>query len=135
MGLIVALLVIVFLAYILFKQNKPDNRKVNFNANSLIFNILTIIVICLAVVQSPLFYYYTFGLFSLFAIVPYLFISLILTGILLIPMIKRKKVSTFQKYGVTIAIMIGTLTLFFGSDLIEKIDWELRLNERNLIIE
>lgn len=107
----------------------------NFNSKLQTSNFLTIVTICLAIVQAPIFYYYTFGPFSLFIVVSYLFISLFLTCILLIPLIKRKKVSIIQKYGVIIAVLIGTLSLIFGSDLIEKIDWELRLNERNLIIK
>ena len=135
MGLVVALLVIGILAYILFRRNESDNKKVNSNPKPLIRNIVTIITIGLAIAQAPFFYYYTFGLFSLFVVIPYLFISLTLTGILLTPLIKRKKVSNFQKYGVIVAVVIGTLSLIFGSDLIEKLDWKLRLKERNMIIE
>jgi len=58
-----------------------------------------------------------------------------LTGVLLTPLIKQKKVPNFQKYGVIIAVVIGTSSLIFGSELIEKLDWKLRLKERNLIVQ
>jgi hypothetical protein len=135
MGLVVALIVIGILVYILSRRNKSNSKTLDFNSKSLHIRILTIITIGLAIAQAPIFYYYTFGLFALFVVIPYLFISLILTGVLLTPLIKQKKAPNFQKYGVIIAVVIGTSSLIFGSDLIEKLDWKLRLKERNLIVQ
>ncbi|WP_211209913.1 hypothetical protein [Cyclobacterium marinum] len=41
----------------------------------------------------------------------------------------------FQKIGVILTISIGSLTLFFGEDLIEKLDWHLRKKSREEIIQ
>lgn len=135
MGLVVALFIIGVLAYFLFRQNEFDNKEVYSNPKSLNRNILTIITICLAIVQAPFFYYYTFGLFAIFVVIPYLLISLILTALLLTPIVKGRTVSKFQKYGLIVAILIGTTSFFYGSDFIEKIDWELRIKERTLIVD
>lgn len=133
MGLIIVIVVIVFLAYMLLKQNKSESK--TLNSNPILLNGLTTIIIGLAIAQAPFFYYYTFGPFTFFVVIPYLFISLLLTGIILSQLIRRKKVSNFQKYGVIMAVIIGTTSLIFGSELIEKLDWELRLKERNSIVE
>lgn len=108
MGLVVALIVIGILVYILSRRNESNSKTLDSNSKSLHIRILTIITIGLAIAQAPIFYYYTFGLFALFVVIPYLFISLILTGVLLTPLIKQKKVPNFQKYGVIIAVVIGT---------------------------
>jgi hypothetical protein len=133
MGLMFALIVIGILTYILSRQNKSET--IIQNNNSVLYKVLIITTIGLAIVQAPLFYYYTYGLFALFVVIPYLIISLILTGIILTPLIKRKKVSSFHKYGSISAVLGGAISLIFGSELIENIDWELRLKQRNMIVE
>lgn len=133
MGLIFAIIVIGILTYILSRRERSDNKTLISNVS--IYNVLTIITIGLAIAQAPLFYYYTSGLFTLFVVIPYLIISLTLTTIILTPLIKRKKVSNLQKYGVVVAVLIGIVSLFFGSELIEKLDWKLRFKQRNMIVE
>lgn len=133
MGLILALIVIGVLTYILSRQKKTEI--ITQNNNSVLFNVWTMITVGLAIVQAPLFYYYTFGLFTLFVVIPFLVISLILTSVILTPVIKRKKVSIFHKYGAILAVLLGTISLIYGSELIEKVDWKLRLKQRNLIVE
>ncbi len=135
MEMIIAVLVIYFLTCILifFKQKESADNEIDYK--SPFRKIITIGTIFLAIIQAPFFYYYTTGPLAFFVRLPYLAISLILTGMLLTPLIKRKKISAFQKYGIIVAVVIGTLTLFFGSSSIEKLDWELRQKERNQIIE
>lgn len=91
----------------------------------------------MAIIQAPLFYYYTFGLFSIFIVIPYLIIGLGLTVWLLTVVLKNKnlEITRFQKLGVILTITIGSLTLFFGENIIEKLDWQLRRNSREEIIE
>jgi len=91
----------------------------------------------MAIIQAPLIYYYTYGLFAFFIVIPYLIIGLGLTVWLLTAVLKNKnsEKSKFQKIGVILSISIGSLTLFFGEDLIEKLDWNLRKNSRLEIIE
>lgn len=85
----------------------------------------------MAIIQAPLIYYYTSGLFAFIVLIPYLIMGLALTVWLLTILLKSKNsVKTrFQKIGVILTISIGSLTLFFGEDLIEKLDWHLRKNQ------
>ncbi len=131
MILIITLLIIGLLVLIISLRD----RDIAVENSSNIYRILTVILLYLAILQAPFFYYFTFGLLSLFVIALYLLISLTLTVIVIIPLVKREKNSNFSKYGVVIAILIGSVSLFFGSSFIERLDWELRQKERNLIIE
>jgi len=135
MGLIIALVVVGILVFILSKQKQKSEVVSDSKYNSSVGSTLTIVVICLALIQAPFFYYYTFGLFFIIIGIPYLLISLTLTGILVSPLIKRKKVSAFHKYGVIVAIVIGITSLILSSGIVEKLDWKLRLKERELIVE
>lgn len=102
-----------------------------------LYHILTVFVLTMAIIQAPLVYYYTFGLFAFFIVIPYLIIGLGLTVLLLIVILKNKKseITRFQKLGFILTISIGSFTLFFGEDIIEKLDWEFRQNSRKEIIE
>ncbi len=101
------------------------------------YNILTIFVLIMAIIQAPLIYYYTSGLFAFFIIIPYLIIGLGATVCLLISVLKNKNSEKlkFQKIGLILTISIGSLTLFFGNGIIEKLDWHFRKNSREKIIE
>ena len=134
MGLIAIILVIGIVIVILIKKNQDYKFNKDYS-NSLTYRILTIVIIFLAIIQAPFFYYYTFGLFTFFVVIPYLLFSLTLTLILVYPLIKGKKTTKFHKYGTIFSMLIGTTTLIFGSNYIEKLDWNLRLKERELIIE
>lgn len=102
-----------------------------------IHNILTIFVLTMAIIQAPLIYYYTFGLFAFFIVIPYLIFGLGLTVWLLTVVLKNKnsEITRIQRIGVILTISIGSFTLFFGEDLIEKLDWHFRKNSREEIIE
>lgn len=103
---------------------------------TILYTILTIFVLTMVIIQAPLIYYYTFGLFALFIVVPYLVIGLGLTVWLLIVVLKNKNsaVTRFQKLGVVLTISIGSFTLFFGEEIIEKLDWQFRRNSREEVI-
>ncbi|MCW3789449.1 hypothetical protein [Plebeiibacterium sediminum] len=131
MGLIIVIPVIGIFILILSRQRQEKEVK----STSVVDRIFTIILISLAIFQSPFFYYYTFGLFSIVIVFPYLIIALILTIYLLMPWIQNKGVTKFHKIGLSISIIIGISSLIFGSDLIEKLDWDLRLKERERIVE
>ncbi len=99
------------------------------------YKLLTIILIGLAIIQEPFFFYYTSGMAAIFIIIPFVAIALALTIILLTPWIRRKQISLFHKIGVVISIAIGTIGFFWGSAIIEKLDWDLRFQERQIIVE
>ena len=101
------------------------------------YNILTIFVLTMAIIQAPLFYYYTFGLFAFFIVIPYLIIGLGLTVWLLTVVSKSKnsEITRFQKLGVILTICIGCFTLFFSEEIIEKLDWQFRRDSREEIVE
>jgi len=91
----------------------------------------------MAIIQAPLIYYYTFGLFAFFIVIPYLFVGLGLTIWLLIAVLRNtnSQMTMFHKLGVILTICIGSLSLFFGEDIIEKLDWKFRRNSREEIVQ
>jgi hypothetical protein len=101
------------------------------------YNKLTIVVLIMAIIQAPFFYYYTFGIFAFFVVIPYLFIGLGLTIWLLVAVLKNtnSQMTIFHKLGIVLTISIGSLSLFFGEDIIEKLDWKLRRNSREEIVQ
>lgn len=103
--------------------------------NSKNYKLLTVLILFLSIIQLPLFYYYTFGIFSFFIVVPYLLFSVIITGLLLSPIGIGMKISNFHKYGTFAAIFIGITTLSFGLDNMENLDWKFRLKDREAIVE
>lgn len=96
--------------------------------------IVTTIVLMMAFVQAPLFYYYTYGFFKLILLIPYSLTGLILSVILLKSIIRHKTTNTlYHIIGLIIGVIIGFPTSF-RQDLIEHLDWKLRLAERNKIV-
>lgn len=100
------------------------------------YNILTISILTMAIIQAPLIYYYTYGLFAFFVVTPYLFIGVGLTVWLLIAVLKNinSQMTMFHKIGLIITICVGCLSLFFGEYIIEKVDWKFRRNSREEIV-
>ena len=101
------------------------------------YDILTIFILTMAIIQAPLFYYYTSGFFAIFIAVPYLFVGLVLTIWLFIAVIKNRnsQITLFHKTGIIITTSIGTLSLFFCNNLIENLDWKFRRNSREEIVQ
>lgn len=101
------------------------------------YNLLTIVVLIMAIIQAPFIYYYTFGLFALFIISPYLLIGSSLTIWLSIVTLRNKKtyITLPYKIIVFITILIGSSSFFWGEEIIEKLDWKFRKSTREEIIE
>ncbi len=99
-------------------------------------NILIGINFAFAVLQAPLFYYYTFGLLVFFFIMPFVLVGLVMTIRLLILVINKAKSENiiFRLAVIIMTAVIGTLTLIYGDDYIEKADWKFRRETRNEII-
>lgn len=100
------------------------------------YDVLTVFVLIMAIIQAPLVYYYTSGLFAFFIVIPYLFVGLGLT-IWLLSLVTKKsneQITVFHRIGVFLTIFIGCVSFIFGEDLIEKFDWNLRRNSREEII-
>jgi hypothetical protein len=93
------------------------------------YNILIAIAFIMAIIQAPLVYYYTFGMFD----------TIIGFGLTIFLLVKTFESSNFkskvlQKLVLLSTILIGILPLFFGDDFIENLDWELRRSSRNEIV-
>lgn len=111
------------------------NRNKSFNEKK--YDVLTVFVLIMAIIQAPLAYYYTSGLFAFFIVIPYLFVGLGLT-IWLLSLVTKKsneQITVFHRIGVFLTIFIGCVSFIFGEDLIEKFDWNLRRNSREEIIQ
>jgi hypothetical protein len=93
--------------------------------------ILTTIILVMAVVQLPLFYY---GI-GLLIEVPYRLIGLILTIALLNSLINYR--NTNSRYHIIGLIVIALLAFptHFQRDAMENLDWKLQLNKRSKIVE
>ena len=101
------------------------------------YDVLTVFVLIMAIIQAPLVYYYTSGLFAFFIVIPYLFVGLGLT-IWLLSLVTKKsneQITVFHRIGVFLTIFIGCVSFIFGEDFIEKFDWNLRRNSREEIIQ
>ena len=111
------------------------NRNKSFNEKK--YDVLTVFVLIMAIIQAPLVYYYTSGLFAFFIVIPYLFVGLGLT-IWLLSLVTKKsneQITVFHRIGVFLTIFIGCVSFIFGEDFIEKFDWNLRRNSREEIIQ
>jgi len=96
--------------------------------------ILTTIILLMAVIETPLFYYYTYGLFTIILLIPYSLIGFVLSVILLISVIKYKTTTTaYHICGLIIGIIVGSPSAFKEKKM-EYLDWKLRLNERQQIV-
>jgi len=103
---------------------------------SKIYSILSFFLLFPAIIQAPLFYYYTFGMIAILIIAPYVVFGFGLTIWLLVVMIKKSdQIKRTPKIILGLTFLIGSLTLVFGESLIEKLDWSLRKKEREEIIE
>ena len=102
-----------------------------------LYDILIIVLLIAAIIQTPLFYYYTFGLIRYIFLLLYSLIGLVIT-IWLITVLFRNDDETgtrSQRTGILIVFIVGCFSLFFGESSLEKIDWHLRKETRNEIVE
>jgi len=96
-------------------------------------NIITKVLITIALFQGPFLYYFTFGFFKLFGIICFGLIGLILTMILLINILRHKSSNTkYHIIGIIFSSVIGFATISCWP--IEYLDWTLRKGERNEIV-
>mgnify|MGYP006927961790 FL=1 len=97
--------------------------------------ILGLSVFGLGVLQTPIFYFYTFGLFAILVGVPYMLLGLCLT-ICFFKTIVRSKQHHFPKVFLSLLSVIGALSAL-GGFFIDKedIDWEWRVQEREQIVQ
>jgi len=96
--------------------------------------ILTTIVLVMALIETPLFYYYTYGFFTLILFIPYGLTGLALSIILLKSILKYKSTTTaYHICGLIIGIVVGTPSAFRENKM-EYLDWKLRLDEREQIV-
>ncbi|MDP4268869.1 MAG: hypothetical protein Q8909_01955 [Bacteroidota bacterium] len=90
----------------------------------------------MAIIQAPLFYYFTTGMLSLFQIGFYSIVGLGLTIKLFAPLIKNDGPLQTIAYKCRLwaTFFIGALSFFYGPKTMEKIDWTLRRSSREEII-
>ncbi|WP_243348171.1 hypothetical protein [Parabacteroides sp. FAFU027] len=99
-------------------------------------NTLSIIALIMAIIQAPLFYYYTTGLLSIFQIGFYLIVGLGFTIYLFSLLIKKEGTPLTKafKYRLWVTFFIGAISFFYGPMFMEKADWTLRRSSREEII-
>ncbi|OCX52592.1 hypothetical protein BEL04_14170 [Mucilaginibacter sp. PPCGB 2223] len=96
--------------------------------------ILTTIVLLMSVIETPLFYYYTYGFFTFILFVPYGLTGLILSIVLLKSILKYKSTNTaYHICGLIISVVVGTPSAFKENKM-EYLDWKLRIDERQQIV-
>jgi hypothetical protein len=95
--------------------------------------IVTTILLALALVQGPYFYYFTSGFIKFIFLLPFAFVGFVLTIILFFNLIiYRPTNSRYHIIGIIAACTIGFFTSF-GSGM-EFLDFNLRLGEREKIV-
>jgi len=101
-----------------------------------LYNIIAVVGLTLAIIQTPLFYYYTQGLIAILVGVPFFAISLGITITFLFDVLNKKNETTpFHKRAVFIMIAIGTSSIIFGERVVENLDWKFRKDSRNEIVK
>lgn len=120
--------IFLLIGILLFLGNKAQKKYY--------YNTLTLIILIMAIIQAPLFYYYTSGMLAIFQVIPYLAIGVGLSIYLLLPFYKKtdQLKTKFHKFGLITAITIGLISLLFGSIIVEKLDWEIRRKTRDAIV-
>lgn len=101
------------------------------------YDIMLIVILIMSIIQAPFIYYYTSGFLALFTVALYLFIGLSLTIWLLMAILRNTKgtMTMFHTVGLALTIFIGCVTLFFGEDIIENLEWKLRRSSREEIVK
>jgi hypothetical protein len=96
--------------------------------------VMTSILLVLSLLQGPYIYYYADGLFGFIIVIPYMLTGFALSFFLLVSLKYKQTNTSYHYLGLISGTLIGIASLF-NADLIEKLDWELRLSERNRIVE
>jgi len=98
-------------------------------------NILMRIIMTMAVIQAPLFYYYTYGPIGSLIMLLYSLIGVGLTLWLfvILPNNENNRSRIINTTGLILAVIIGIFS-WFQQDNMEKLDWKLRKNKRQEIV-
>ena len=96
--------------------------------------LMTSILLIMALLQGPYIYYYADGLFGFIIVIPYMLIGFALSFFLLTSLKHKQTNITYHYIGLISGTLIGIASLF-SEDLIENLDWKLRISERNRIVE
>ena len=95
--------------------------------------VITFFILILALFQGPLIYYYCNGYRGFLILYPNMIIGFSIS-LFLVTKIRHKQTNTpFILIGGTIGILLGLVSLF-SEGAIEYLDWTLRKNERNKIV-
>lgn len=96
--------------------------------------IITTILLVMALIQGPYFYYHTSGFIKLILLLPFAAFGLVFSIYLFIRLIKYKNTtSLYHIIGLSCAFIIGILTI--TNHTMEYLDFNLRKNEREDIIK
>ncbi len=98
--------------------------------------ILTTLLLVVAMLQAPYFYYCSDGLLGFLNVMPYMFLGFALTVFLLLSY--RKYPAVRSKYNIVVfglAVGLGFAGFIFGEEAVEWMDWHLRFAERNRLIK
>ena len=101
---------------------------------SKLYTFLTYLILFLAILQSPLLYYYTTGFLGIFLGLFYILFGFGCTITFLILSMYFKNINRIQINILIISMFIGISTLFFLDKTMENIDWELRKSSRDEIV-
>jgi len=101
-----------------------------------IYKHLAIFILLMAVMQSPILYYYDFGILMQFFAPFYIVVGASL-NLLTLNMVVRSKLVTNKgllQFMLFSSVIIGLLSSAFGDYIVEQLDWSLRLKTRVEII-
>jgi len=122
----IAILITLITALLILSRQK---KKVYFH------NTLTSLFLFLAIIQAPIYYFYTSGFETLFGSVCYSAVGLGFSIWLLFKFKIDLTVKTkYHVYGIYVAISLGILSFFWGWTVVEQIDWKLRRKAREEIV-
>ena len=95
--------------------------------------LIVTLILLLALIQAPLFFYFTSGTVKMFGLIIYAIAGFCLTALMLYLIIKNDLKNNGYKVTVLcVSFLLGVLTL--RPDIIEYLDWKYRLDERIAII-
>jgi hypothetical protein len=96
--------------------------------------LIVTLVLLLALIQAPLFFYFTSGTIKMFGLIIYAIMGFCLTALMLYLILKRDfKNNVYNITVLGVSFLLGVLTL--RPDIIEYLDWKYRLDERMAIID
>jgi len=96
--------------------------------------LIVTLILLLALIQSPLFFYFTSGKVKTFGLISYALVGFCLTALMFYLILKRNfKNNGYNITVLCVSFLVGVLTL--RPDIIEYLDWKYRQDEREAIID